>query len=134
MCSEPIYIIRFSIQVHIAEGEHPRDIHEPDYFTSSGEYRIDSQASKTMLNCLMYKMSYYRFGELQVDFRMPSGYDRTRGAEIGRKNFDLTHVREEFTSEHWLVRIYKVKPLDNHLKVFVRVDVFLIPTARLLLI
>ena len=67
-------------------------------------------------------MSYYRFGELQVDFRMPSGYDRTRGAEIGRKNFDLTHVREEFTSEHWLVRIYKVKSLDNHLKVFVRVN------------
>lgn len=103
--------------MRIAEGEHPRDIHEPDYFTPSGEYRIDSQASQIMLNCLMYKMSYYRFGELQLDYRMPSGYDRTRGAEIGRKNFDLMHVREEFTSEHWLVRIYKVKPLANKLKV-----------------
>lgn len=25
-----------------------------------GQYRIDSQATPTMLNCLMYKLSYYR--------------------------------------------------------------------------
>lgn len=41
--------------------------------------------------------------------RGPSGYDRTRNAEIGNKNFDLTYLEEAYTTEHWLVRIYRVK-------------------------
>ncbi len=41
-------------------------VQETDYFTESGEFRVDSGGSKTLLNCLMYKMSYYRFGEVQV--------------------------------------------------------------------
>lgn len=49
----------------------------------------------------------------QLDFRSPAGYDRTRGVEIGNKNFELTHLEEAYTSEHWLVRIYKVKDLEN---------------------
>lgn len=27
---------------------------------------MDAGGSQTLLNCLMYKLSYYRFGELQV--------------------------------------------------------------------
>ena len=53
----------------------------------------------------------------QLDFRSPPGYDRTRGVEIGNKNFELTHLEEAYTSEHWLVRIYKVKDLDNRTKI-----------------
>ncbi|XP_060560067.1 dolichyl-diphosphooligosaccharide--protein glycosyltransferase subunit STT3B-like [Ruditapes philippinarum] len=106
-------INKFLWMVRIAEGEHPKDIRESDYFTPQGEFRVDSSGSKTLLNCLMYKLSYYRFGELQLDFRSPAGYDRTRGVEIGNKNFDLTHLEEAYTSEHWLVRIYKVKDLVN---------------------
>ena len=88
-------------------------VQESNYFSDSGSYRIDNEASDTMLNCLMYLMSYYRFGEVQLDFRMPAGYDRTRGAEIGRKDISFKHMEEAFTSEHWLVRIFKVNPLDN---------------------
>ena len=54
---------------------------------------------------------------VQLDFRSPAGYDRTRGVEIGNKNFKLTHLEEAYTSEHWLVRIYKVKDLVNREKV-----------------
>ena len=50
---------------------------------------------------------------VQLDFRSPAGYDRTRGVEIGNKNIELTHLEEAYTSEHWLVRIYKVKDLEN---------------------
>ncbi|KAJ8306809.1 hypothetical protein KUTeg_014893 [Tegillarca granosa] len=110
-------INKFLWMVRIAEGEHPKDIRESDYFTQQGEFRVDSAGSKTLLNCLMYKLSYYRFGELQLDFRSPPGFDRTRGVEIGNKNFDLTHLEEAYTTEHWLVRIYKVKDLDNRDKV-----------------
>lgn len=39
----------------------------------------------------------------------PAGFDRTRNAVIGNKNFDLTYLEEAYTTEHWLVRIYRVK-------------------------
>uniref|UniRef100_A0A671VMR3 Dolichyl-diphosphooligosaccharide--protein glycosyltransferase subunit STT3B n=1 Tax=Sparus aurata TaxID=8175 RepID=A0A671VMR3_SPAAU len=106
-------INKFLWMVRIAEGEHPRDIRESDYFTPQGEFRVDKAGSPTLLNCLMYKMSYYRFGEMQLDFRTPPGFDRTRNAEIGNKDIKLKHLEEAFTSEHWLVRIYKVKKLEN---------------------
>uniref|UniRef100_A0A8C9W323 Dolichyl-diphosphooligosaccharide--protein glycosyltransferase subunit STT3B n=1 Tax=Scleropages formosus TaxID=113540 RepID=A0A8C9W323_SCLFO len=102
-------INKFLWMVRIAEGEHPKDIRESDYFTPQGEFRVDKAGSPTLLNCLMYKMSYYRFGEMQLDFRTPPGFDRTRNAEIGNKDIKFKHLEEAFTSEHWLVRIYKVK-------------------------
>uniref|UniRef100_A0A061QHW1 dolichyl-diphosphooligosaccharide--protein glycotransferase n=1 Tax=Cupiennius salei TaxID=6928 RepID=A0A061QHW1_CUPSA len=106
-------INKFLWMVRIAEGEHPRDIKESDYYTSRGEFRVDEHGSPTLLNCLMYKLSYYRFGELQLDFRTPSGFDRTRNMEIGNKNFELEHLEEAYTTEHWLVRIYHVKKDSN---------------------
>lgn len=106
-------INKFLWMVRIAEGEHPKDIRESDYFTDQGEFRVDAGGSKTLLNCLMYKLSYYRFGEIQLDFRTPPGFDRTRNVEIGNKNFKLEHLEEAFTSEHWIVRIYRVKKPAN---------------------
>jgi dolichyl-diphosphooligosaccharide--protein glycosyltransferase len=115
-------------------------IKENDYYTSSGEFRVDREGSQTLLNCLMYKMSYYKFGSvytegghssslyllkiflfnflklisIYLDFLgKPPGYDRVRSAEIGNKNFDLQVLEEAYTTEHWLVRIYKVKDLPN---------------------
>lgn len=40
-----------------------RHINEMDYFSKAGEYRIDKEGSPIFLNCLLYKMSYYRFWE-----------------------------------------------------------------------
>ncbi|XP_046396858.1 dolichyl-diphosphooligosaccharide--protein glycosyltransferase subunit STT3B [Ischnura elegans] len=102
-------INKFLWMVRIAEGEHPKDIRESDYFTDRGEFRVDSEGTPTLLNSLMYKLSYYRFGELKLDYRTPAGFDRTRNAIIGNKNFDLTYLDEAYTTEHWLVRIYRVK-------------------------
>lgn len=109
-------INKFLWMVRIAEGEHPKDIKESDYFTPQGEFRVDKGGSPTLLNCLMYKLCYYRFGDLKLDYRAPSGYDRTRNTEIGNKNIKLTHLEEAFTTEHWLVRIYRVKPLETRTK------------------
>uniref|UniRef100_A0A1B6LG56 dolichyl-diphosphooligosaccharide--protein glycotransferase n=2 Tax=Graphocephala atropunctata TaxID=36148 RepID=A0A1B6LG56_9HEMI len=106
-------INKFLWMVRIAEGEHPKDIRESDYFTDRGEFRVDAEGSPTLLNCLMYKLSYYRFGDLKLDYRSPSGYDRTRNVIIGNKNFDLTYLDEAYTTEHWLVRIYRVKKEDD---------------------
>ncbi|XP_054165872.1 dolichyl-diphosphooligosaccharide--protein glycosyltransferase subunit STT3A-like [Oppia nitens] len=88
-------------------------IKETDYYTPSGEFRVDKEGSQTLLNCLMYKMSYYRFGSVYTEGGKPPGYDRVRGAEIGIKDFELQVLEEAYTTEHWLVRIYKVKDLPN---------------------
>ncbi|GLH01382.1 Dolichyl-diphosphooligosaccharide--protein glycosyltransferase subunit STT3B [Gryllus bimaculatus] len=105
-------INKFLWMVRIAEGEHPKDIRESDYFTERGEFRVDAEGAPALLNCLMYKLSYYHFGELQLDYRNPAGFDRTRSVVIGNKNFDLTYLEEAYTTEHWLVRIYRVKKPD----------------------
>ena len=55
-----------AFQVRIAEGEHPQDIKESDYFTERGEFRVDSEGSPTLLNCLMYKLSYYRCIKMSI--------------------------------------------------------------------
>ena len=57
-------INKFLWMVRIAAGEHPQDIKESDYFTERGEFRVDSEGSPTLLNCLMYKLSYYRLALL----------------------------------------------------------------------
>lgn len=88
-------------------------IKEHDYYTPQGEFRIDKDGSPTLLNCLMYKMCYYRFGQVYTEQGKPTGYDRVRNAEIGNKDFELDVLEEAYTTEHWLVRIYKVKDLDN---------------------
>ncbi|KAJ8751024.1 hypothetical protein K2173_016205 [Erythroxylum novogranatense] len=102
-------INKFLWMVRIGGGVFPH-IKEPDYLRD-GQYRIDSQATPTMLNCLMYKLSYYRFVETDG-----KGFDRVRRTEIGKKHFKLSHFEEVFTTHHWMVRIYKLKPPKNRLR------------------
>lgn len=92
------------------KGKH---IHESNYYSSSGEFRVDKDGAPALHNCLMYKMCYYRFGKVHTEGGKPPGWDRVRGAEIGNKDFELDVLEEAYTTEHWLVRIYKVKDLPN---------------------
>jgi len=105
-------INKFLWMVRIAGSTDP-SIKEPDYFSPEGEYRIDAGGSPTMLNSLMYKLSYYQFGTMYTEGGKPPGWDRVRNAEIGRKDVELEYLEEAFTSEHWLVRIYKVLEPEN---------------------
>lgn len=47
--------------------EKGRHIKEHDYYTPAGEFRIDRGGSQVLLNCLMYKMCYYRFGSVYTE-------------------------------------------------------------------
>jgi dolichyl-diphosphooligosaccharide--protein glycosyltransferase len=87
------------------------EIRERDYL-SNGEYRVDDKAAPALTNSLMYKLSYYRFEKLQAD-GYPMGYDRTRKVQISSKKITLKHLAEVYTSEHWLVRIYKLRKPSN---------------------
>jgi dolichyl-diphosphooligosaccharide--protein glycosyltransferase len=61
----------------------------------------------------MYKLCYWDFGRVHTEQNKPTGYDRVREVEIGNKDFELQHLEEAMTSEHWIVRIYRVLPEDN---------------------
>uniref|UniRef100_H2YNQ1 Dolichyl-diphosphooligosaccharide--protein glycosyltransferase subunit STT3A n=1 Tax=Ciona savignyi TaxID=51511 RepID=H2YNQ1_CIOSA len=82
-------------------------IKESDYYTPTGEFRVDAEGSPVLQNCMMYKMCYYRFGQVYTEQSKPTGYDRVRNAEIGNKDFELDVLDEAYTTEHWIVRIYK---------------------------
>lgn len=102
---------KFLWMVRISEGIWPEEVHERDYFSRNGEYRVDHEASDTMKNSLLYKMSYYRFTELYSGKEAP---DRVRNQNIPLDEpINLDTVEEVFTSQNWIVRIYKVKDLDN---------------------
>ncbi|GAA6062133.1 hypothetical protein JCM10212_003168 [Sporobolomyces blumeae] len=103
-------INKFLWMVRISEGIWPEEVNEQKYFTSRGEYRVDDQASETMRNSLMYKMSYYRFNEL---YGGGPAQDRVRGQTIPPIPIQLDTLDEAFTSENWIVRIYAVKKEDN---------------------
>jgi len=104
-------INKFLWMVRIAGSTDPA-IKEEQYFTN-GEFRIDAGGSPTMLNSLMYKMCFWRFGDMYTEHNKPPGWDRVRNVEIGNKDFTLEHIEEVYTTQHWLVRIYKVKDLPN---------------------
>ncbi|CAH8486183.1 unnamed protein product [Schistosoma guineensis] len=61
-------INKFIWMVRIAGStEKGRHVHENDYYSPQGEMRVDDRASPTMQNCLLYKLSYYRFWEMKTD-------------------------------------------------------------------
>ncbi|KAI7898645.1 Oligosaccharyl transferase STT3 subunit-domain-containing protein [Cokeromyces recurvatus] len=103
-------INKFLWMIRIAQGIWPDKIKEADYFTPQGDYRVDEHASKAMRESLMYKMSYYRFHEM-FGGRQP--FDRVRNQPLPMKGPELSVLDEAFTSENWIVRIYKVKEYDN---------------------
>ncbi|CCU81360.1 unnamed protein product [Blumeria hordei] len=103
-------INKFLWMVRIAEGIWPDEVKERNFFTSRGEYRVDDGATQTMKDSLMYKMSYYNYHAI-----FPAGQtqDRVRGVKMPDVGPTLHSLDEAFTSENWIIRIYKVKDLDN---------------------
>lgn len=57
-----------------------------------------------------YKMSYYNYNSL---FPAGQAQDRVRGVKLPATGPTLNTLEEAFTSENWIVRIYKVKDLDK---------------------
>ena len=59
-------------------GKH---IKEHDYYTPTGEFRVDREGSPVLLNCLMYKMCYYRFGQVYTE-ASESQKNQTQGSRL----------------------------------------------------
>ena len=95
----------------ILAGYYPK-VKEENFF-SKGVYRTDSSASETMLNSMMFKLSYYRFDETKPSKNAQEGYDLVRGYVMGKKNIKLRHFREAYTTDNWIVRIFAVNDYPN---------------------
>jgi len=107
-------INKFLWPVRIGNGVFPNDMPaERDFMSTSGNFDVGSNGAPALLNCVAYKLCYYRFGQMQTEYNKPPGFDRARGKEVGRKNIELSTMEEAFTSEHWIVRIFKVKKRPN---------------------
>ena len=103
-------INKFLWPVRIGSGVYPNDMPgERDFYSSAGQFDIGPNGSPTLHNCVAYKLCYYRFGEIHTKYGMPPGFDLARQQEVGVKDIKLTTMEEAFTSEHWIVRIFKVK-------------------------
>ena len=57
-----VHVTEYSLMVVMCSFFPP--VQESNYFTPQGEFRVDAGGSQTLLNCLMYKLAYFRFGEV----------------------------------------------------------------------
>ncbi|KAJ1897532.1 oligosaccharyl transferase stt3 subunit [Kickxella alabastrina] len=101
-------INKFLWMIRIAQGVYPDGFKEEDFYNAKGEYAIGDSASPTMRKSLMHKLCYYRFGDVMG----PQGFDRVRKQKLP-SSVTLDNFEEAYTTENWMVRIYKVKDLDN---------------------
>ena len=101
---------KFIWMIRIAAGYYPR-VKEENFLRNG--YRVDAGASDTMLNCMMYSFSFYRFDETYTQRGQDRGFDNVRQSPIGRRNIKLNHFKEAYTTENWIVRIYSVNELPN---------------------
>jgi dolichyl-diphosphooligosaccharide--protein glycosyltransferase len=104
-------INKFIWIIRITAGYYPKVKEES--FLARGVYRTDSGASETMLNSMMYKLSYYRFDEVKASSKSPEGYDLVRQTTMGKKNIKLRHFSEAYTTNNWIVRIFAVNDWPN---------------------
>lgn len=96
-----LWMVRISASVD-------KTVNEKDYLTPYGGYTIDDDAGKALKKSLMYKLSYYRFGEASRDPR--GAFDRVRQTVVkDASSIKLKYFEEAFTSENWIVRIYRVR-------------------------
>jgi len=98
--------------IRSARNKYP-NINQQDYFSQRGDFSIGPKGSRKILTSLLYKLCYYKFGKVHTTEDKSTGFDRARDTEIGNKDFELKYFKEVYTTQHWLVRIYKVKPQPN---------------------
>ena len=102
---------KFLWMIRIAAGEFPDDLAEADFYNSHGQYAVDTSASPVLKESLLYKMTYYKIHEIM---------GKDRAADRARNNVPLdasvdpklSILEEVFSSENYIVRIYRVKEED----------------------
>ena len=62
-------INKFLWPVRIGSGVYPNDMPaERDFYSSQGQFDVGPGGSTALLNCVAYKLCYYRFGQMQTEY------------------------------------------------------------------
>ena len=48
----------------------------------AGNFDVGPGGAPNLLNCVAYKLCYYKFGQMETEYHKPPGYDRARGKEV----------------------------------------------------
>lgn len=98
--------------IRITEGVYPDAIFESE-FQVNGRYVHSENATLAMTESLAYKLSYYEFNQVEdvesAENVTRGGLDLNRNTRIGSDDIVLRHLEHAFTTEAWIVRIYRVK-------------------------
>ena len=106
-------VSKFIWMIRIAQGVYPEVI-EQNFF-ANGQYRIDTQATDTMKNSLMYRLAYYRYNEVRMSYQHPPGFDTVRNMAVDPKPIKLKYFTEVYTTTRWILRIFKINKDPNRL-------------------
>lgn len=99
--------------VKIAGDVFPNDVIESE-FQVNGRYIFHENATLAMKESVLYKLSYFEFCQVKSPSAVEGedfifGWDMGRQFQIAQSDIILRHFEHAFTSEAWIVRIYKVK-------------------------
>ena len=65
-------INKFLWMVRIGGGVYPDELQEADFYSKAG-FSMGAEGAPAMLDCMMYKMCYYRFDEVRASWCAVSG-------------------------------------------------------------
>ncbi|KAG7395524.1 oligosaccharyl transferase stt3 subunit [Phytophthora boehmeriae] len=99
--------------VKISEGVFPDAVIESE-FQVNGRYIFHENATLAMTESVMYKLSYFEFNNVesfssQEGEKPVLGWDMNRRFKVPARDIELRHFEHMFTSDAWMVRIYRVK-------------------------
>ncbi|RLN72100.1 hypothetical protein BBJ28_00013833 [Nothophytophthora sp. Chile5] len=99
--------------VKIAQGVFPDDVFESE-FQVNGRYVFHENATLAMTESVLYKLSYFEFNQVesapvQEDEAPVFGFDLNRRFRMPTHDIVLQNFEHVFTSDAWMVRIYRVK-------------------------
>ncbi|KAF5394859.1 Oligosaccharyl transferase stt3 protein [Paragonimus heterotremus] len=106
----------------IAEEAFLKEITARNYLNGNGMISVGHEAKRSVLDSLIYKLSYFRYHEVNLGPHIPTGFDNTRSEQIGHKytKDSLEHFEEAYTSQNWLLRLYRVLTPNNQISVYPR--------------
>ncbi|KAE9333090.1 Dolichyl-diphosphooligosaccharide--protein glycosyltransferase subunit [Phytophthora fragariae] len=99
--------------VKISEGVFPDDVMESE-FQVNGRYIFHENATLAMTESVLYKLSYFEFNQVESAPAQEGddsvfGWDMNRRLRIPERDIELHNFEHMFTSDAWMVRIYRVK-------------------------
>ena len=100
--------------VRLASAEFPDKLKEEEYYSPWGNGFVISQnvASRRFVDSLTYRIAFNRLRDLN-NFGKGLGWDQARSTHIGLKDLSMKHFEEAYTTNSWVIRIFKVKKPQN---------------------